>query len=57
MIIPPPGGTEPIDEKGNTGSPNRYCSGQVLDSYRLESDLPVGGQSRIDVSNWSLWEI
>ena len=34
----------------NTGYSDRYCSGQILDSYRLESDLPAGGQNGIDMS-------
>ena len=43
-------GTEPIGGYSNTGCPDRYCSVQVLDSYRLESDLPASGQSCIDIS-------
>ena len=36
-------GTEPIDGLGDTGFQNIYCSGQVLDSYRFESDLSAFG--------------
>ena len=32
----------------NTGYYDEYCGGQVLDSYRLESDLPTGGQVGFD---------
>ena len=41
-------GTEPIGGYSNTGCPDRYCSSQVLDSYRLEMDLPAGGQNGLD---------
>ena len=43
-------GTEPTDRLCNTGFQNIYCSGQVLDSNRLKSDLPAFGQSGIDFS-------
>ena len=45
-------GTRFNDGLGNTGYQNGYHNGQVLDSYRLESDLPAFDQSRIDFSKF-----
>ena len=36
--------------KGNNEFQNDYCSGQVLESYSLDSDLPASNQSRMDFS-------
>ena len=38
------------DGLSNTAPQNYYCSGQVLESYILDSDLPASNQSRIDFS-------
>ena len=35
---------------GNTDFRNDYCSGKVLESHRLDSDLPASNQSRMDFS-------
>ena len=32
----------------NTGYYGGYCGSQVLDSYKLESDLQTGGQVGLD---------
>ena len=39
-------GTKHTDGLDNTSFQNNYCSGQVLESYRLDSDFPAGNQSR-----------
>ena len=38
--------TKHTDGLDNTAFQNNYCSGQVLESYRLDSDFPAGNQSR-----------
>ena len=41
-------GIKPSPDLRNNGCYDEYCSGQVLDSYRLESDHPTGRQSGIN---------